>query len=182
MHALAFLRALRGCSRPSVCAACPRRYDDAALLARNRPHGAQDAAVGADIDNGREGLYVRVSAFGGTAALGRAARAGQLVGVAGEALGAGVGGEGGELAAAQDRFEGQLDEELGGGREEGAEGVGGGGEDGVDARGGAEDQRSGCGEERWECGVEERYWEEGRRYCQGGEMAQIRKNGAWSEC
>jgi hypothetical protein len=48
----------------------------------------------------------------------------------------------GDLTSSQDGFEGQTDEELGGGREEGAERVGGGCDDRVDAKEGAEEE--GC--------------------------------------
>lgn len=47
----------------------------------------------------------------------------------------------GDLASAEHGFEGQFNEELGGGGQEGAEGVGGGCEEGVDAQSRAEEER-----------------------------------------
>jgi hypothetical protein len=46
----------------------------------------------------------------------------------------------GDLASSKNGFEGKADEELGGGREECADGIGGWCEDGVDAEGRAEEE------------------------------------------
>lgn len=114
-----------------------RRRDGNALFPRNKPHGAQHTLIRTRADNSLEARVVLLVARA-LLAHRRRSRQGVVCTVCLVVL------QHSDLAAAQDGFKGEADEELCGGGEEGCKGVSCRREKGIDAEGGAEDERGGC--------------------------------------
>jgi hypothetical protein len=136
MHALTLAHATRALEAHGFGTrrlGCVGAGDGDAFLTGNKPHSSQHAAVRARLDNSFETGVVRVIRGALLARRGWRAVAGvdTLIFVLLQC---------GDLASPQDGFKGQADKELGGGREEGAEGIGCRCENGVNTEGGAEEE------------------------------------------